>query len=530
MDLETRVVVLAAICLAVASGRVVTSQAPNPYLTQMPAVERVMREIKGSDSIDTAARQAGVFWQLREVIDYLAQGQGRNQFRLTRDEEALKQRYYVAYFNVWQPVEKALAQDGPRLFKLQGYTVDRDLLVDVLERLGSPALRAEYSRVRGESVARAQAQVRAQQQTARQEQERWKTRDQELTKTPQVQQLKTDPQLARCLAAGRDESQCETSSPGLSLTGAYSMPGGFSIWFYPEYAHITCRDVKADAGYRIEVTNSQVALKLVPSKTVGLGITLPEELMKLVPRSSNPDEWQGQRIVFSLRGDGKLSGSGPITVSGSMTAGNVKREISAQEARNNPNATQERPGLWTVTETRTEGRTSSCTLGLLNPTGPSPVLGSFDAIVNTAFTLAAGGKAPAAEKMPPPGLRVSGAFAGQSGLDLQFYPESAIVSCRDAVVARDYSVTTAGSRVLVNVQNGAAPIQLEYRTDKTLVGSGSVQVNGRMFVGMKDRIENGQVVHHPVFNGIVMRDPVFRPVTETCTLGMLAPRRDGGAH
>ncbi|MEW5977637.1 MAG: tetratricopeptide repeat protein [Acidobacteriota bacterium] len=147
-------------------GATVVQAKDSPYLSQMPAVERVMREVKGGDQIDTAARQAGVFWQLREVIDALAKSQGRNQFRLTADEEALKQKYYVAYYNVWQPVQKALAQDGPRLFKLEGYTVDRDLLVDVLERLGSPALRAVWSRVRGESLARTRAQVQAQHQAA----------------------------------------------------------------------------------------------------------------------------------------------------------------------------------------------------------------------------------------------------------------------------------------------------------------------------------------------------------------------------
>ena len=190
------------------------AQATNPpYLSQMPTVERVMREVKGSDPIDAAARQAGVFWQLREVIDALARSQGRNQFRLTPDEQALKQKYYAAYYQVWQPVEKALAQDRPRLFKLQGYTVDRDLLGDVLERLGSPALRAEYFRVRGDSVARAQLQVQAQQQAAKQEQERWKTQDQELMK-PQQQQSGLSRQVARCPAAGKSQEQCFTGKGG----------------------------------------------------------------------------------------------------------------------------------------------------------------------------------------------------------------------------------------------------------------------------------------------------------------------------
>jgi hypothetical protein len=416
------------------------------------------------------------------------------------------------------------------LFKLQGYTVDRDLLGDVLERLGSPALRAEYSRVRGDSVARAQSQVQAQQQAAKQEQERWKTQDQELMK-PQQQQSGISRQLARCLAAGRSQEQCftgkggqgglgmmplfsnESAPPGISLTGAYSLPSGFSIWFYPEYAHITCKDVKADAGYTIDVKENQVLVRLVPSKTIGLGVKLNEEITKLLPQSSNPDEWQGQRIAFLLRGDGKLAGSGPINVTGNMVVGTGKERD---------------PRTLEMTDvTYTQTKTSSCTLGVLNSTGPSPVLGSFEQIVNKSFDIASGIKDKAEAKNPPPGLRINGSYVSQSGFDVEFYPDSAVVSCRDATVARDYSVSPIGNKVLVNIQNGATPIQLEYKPDGKLVGSGSVEVDGRMFVGMKDRVENGVVVHDPVFNGLVIRDPVFRPMTDTCTLGVLAPGSPG---
>jgi hypothetical protein len=490
-------IVIAAICLLC-----VADLCAQTYLSQMPPVERVKKEVRGADPIDTAARQAGVFWQLREVIDALAKSQGRNQYRLTPAEQALKQKYYVAYYEVWQPVQKALAQDGPRLFKLEGYTVDRDLLRDVLERLGSPTLRAEWSRLRGESLARHQAQVQAQQQWAKQEQERWKTRDQELLKA-QPQQAKLNRQLARCLAAGRSESQCETAPPGLSLTGAYSLPSSFSMWFYPEYAHITCKDVKADAGYRIEMKNNQVQVKLVPSRTIGLGVKLPDEIMKFVPQSSNPDEWQGQRIAFVLRSDGKLSGSGPIKVSGSMTAGNRRREISASEARSYPGAERDAYGTWTVSEPTTVAKTSSCTLGVLNPTGPSPVLGSFESILETAFNAASDvvygrkDKEKVETKMPPPGLKVGGSYVSQSGLDVQFYADAAVVSCRDATVARDYSVSISGNKLFVNIQNGGTPIQLEYKPAGTLVGSGSVKVNGRE--------------------------------TDTCTLGVLTPGQPGSA-
>jgi hypothetical protein len=386
-------------------------------------------------------------------------------------------------------------------------------------------------------VARAQAEVKAQQQAAQREQERWKTSEQEILnmKPPQQQQPKMNLQLARCLAAGRSECSHEGKSmlgliplfsnepppPGLALTGAYSAPGGFNIWFYPEYAHITCKDVKADAGYKIEMKNNQVQVRLVPSKSIGLGVKLNEQLMKALPQSSSPDEWQGQRIAFSLTRDGKLSGSGTIAVTGTMVTGSgQERDVYTGQTKD---------------VTYIQSKTSRCTLGMLSPTGPSPVLGSMEQIENTAFDLASnivfGGKDKdkTAHKNPQPGLKISGSYVSQAGFDVDFYLDSAVVSCRDATVARDYSVSASSTKVLVNIQNGATPIQLEYKPDGTLVGSGSIQVDGRMFVGMKDRVENGVVVRHPVFNGLAIRDPVFQPARDSCTLGVLTPGQPGSA-
>ena len=114
------------------TSRAAQSRDP-PYLSGMPAVERVKAEIKGTDPVDTAARQAGGFWQLRQVIYDMALSQHRNDRQVTPDEKRLADNYYAAYYNVWQPIEKTLSQDRPRLFKLQGYTADREFLGELLE-------------------------------------------------------------------------------------------------------------------------------------------------------------------------------------------------------------------------------------------------------------------------------------------------------------------------------------------------------------------------------------------------------------
>jgi tetratricopeptide (TPR) repeat protein len=153
--------------LAILAGAVATSwlvtatvsaQTFNPlYLREMPSAERVKAEIKGSDPIDTAARQAGAFWQLRRMIYDLALTQHRTDRQTTPDEQRIANGYYAAYYEVWQPVQKLLAQDRPQLFKLEGYATHPDILKEVLERFFSPAFRAGYYKAMGDMDARIKA-------------------------------------------------------------------------------------------------------------------------------------------------------------------------------------------------------------------------------------------------------------------------------------------------------------------------------------------------------------------------------------
>jgi hypothetical protein len=120
---------------------------------------------------------------------------------------------------------------------------------------------------------------------------------------------------------------------------------------------------------------------------------------------------------------------------------------------------------------------------------------------------------PKANKPIPPGFRVHGKYTGEDGFDIEFYPENVLIGCRDAIIARNYSVSMSGNRVLVNIQHGATPIMLELQPDGTLAGSGQVQVSSRRVVAVKQRIEGTRNV----------QEPVFEPVTDTCALGVLVP-------
>ena len=51
----------------------VTAQTTNPrWISEMPAPERILHEIKGKDSADTAERQMWAFKHLMEIIDSMA--------------------------------------------------------------------------------------------------------------------------------------------------------------------------------------------------------------------------------------------------------------------------------------------------------------------------------------------------------------------------------------------------------------------------------------------------------------------------
>lgn len=83
----------------------VFAQVTSPqYLGQLPSWERIKGQVKGNDAMDTAARQMGACWQLRQVVYDLAwatERRGRN--KLTPDETRLVSDYDTGYFLASQP-------------------------------------------------------------------------------------------------------------------------------------------------------------------------------------------------------------------------------------------------------------------------------------------------------------------------------------------------------------------------------------------------------------------------------------------
>jgi hypothetical protein len=83
----------------------------------------------------------------------------------------------------------------------------------------------------------------------------------------------------------------------------------------------------------------------------------------------------------------------------------------------------------------------------------------------------------------PMGLRLMGTFAGQSGLSIEFRTDLATVDCGPAHVAMPYQMENTGGQLTVKVANPTGPFSLLLRPEKTLEGSGTVEVAGRVVSG-----------------------------------------------
>jgi hypothetical protein len=311
------------------------------------------------------------------------------------------------------------------------------------------------------------------------------------------------------------------TTPGLRMTGDYSGPRGLRLIFQPEKAVLTCSEVSSPLPYRVEVTNTQTLIKLQN----GTGA-----------------------VVFALQADGKLAGSGTATIDGITAAGTTteqtmgtttqtttrQRELTPLEARNYPGA-QANGQIMTIKEQSTEttygptgttqkinyqNKKAQCNLGLITPTGPTPLppdiespTGLLTAIFSGTAALMNGGSTKDAtvamfnlDKAPPPGLRMGGKYSGANDFSVTFHLESATVACGNVERALEYSVQRTANQVLLKIQDKTDPITLQLKPDGSLLGTGTVQVNGRTIVGTTDDPNNPYT---------------FAPKTGRCTVGSL---------
>jgi hypothetical protein len=146
----------------------------------------------------------------------------------------------------------------------------------------------------------------------------------------------------------------------------------------------------------------------------------------------------------------------------------------------------------------TAPKTERCNAALLPPTGAG---GGVSDLLTQAF-----GTQPSKVARPSPGLRLAGTYAGPSGLRIEFREDSATVECGQAHVAEAYAVQDSGGQISVKIQNGATPFTLSLQPNGTLIGSGSIDVAGRVVTGSTE-------------NAIT-----YAPRSAHCAIGTLTPK------
>lgn len=494
-------------------------QALNPtYLSQMPAPARVLAEIKGKDAEDTMERQMGAFQTLVDIIDDMAYGIGHryvsvaDNTKATPDEKRIRLAYQTSYAELWH---KAARKDT--------YTHDRDLRTEILSKLFSDEFRKLYA----QSNQSAAAAIKA-------VQERMYSTQVAGASTPQPVAIPASTgaaapgstaEMRRCIASGRTLRNCMSESigggftqllgidlsqmtgpapVGLRMTGDYAAADGFRLIFEPDQVTMVCRGVPAARPYSVKMTDTQVTITIQNDKT----------------------------LAVTLRLDGKLSGSGPVRVTGQVPAGTrteqtmgtttrtttTTRELTPLEAQQYPNATQNGQsynvqqdssqlvygptGARTVTDFIT--KTTDCTVGVLSPIGASPLQSlKNDTDILTAIgagmgTLMKGGNlndaakemiAPEADQKIAPGLRMAASYGGGS-FGLNFHRESVTMACGEAEQALPYSIQRSGAKTMLVIENKPNPLSLQVMSDGSINGSGTVQVNGRIVTGTTDDVNN----------------------------------------
>jgi hypothetical protein len=524
-----------------------TTQATNPpYLAQFPHPVRVRAAMRGRDAVETSARQMGAFSQLNAMIKQLAGPRGLD---LTRDENSLLSEYGAEWQWYQYKQNAPPPQEQARWGQLRTqYEKDPALREELLQKLFSSDFRNAY---------RAGTLVTKETQTAALDEINRPLREQEARRASGVvNPAPMSPrEWARCLAVGNSENTClrrldegtvlsesgrkvmdnlggmfglqedksEQVTPGLTLAGAYSGDGGLRLAFGGvAAASVRCGKVIAPAGYRVERQGNQLQVRLMAVQATGarLDKMLAAGYDASVSASADPERWQGQRVAISVRADGKLSGSGPVKVTGPVQVGWRDGTRTYYQGgvpvRSEP-----------VREPIYENQTVTCALGVLTPTGkvsaveagarPEEMLAGIHGIGNVMDTMQEALSAKSLEELqnapktaaardPDPGLRMQGHYAAQGGMDIEFLHTAAVVGCKQAAFPRDYKVAATASRIEVTIQNGAAPIALELKPDGTLVGSGAASLGGKILAGMN-----------------VNARPVFQQASETCSVGVLRP-------
>jgi hypothetical protein len=369
--------------------------------------------------------------------------------------------------------------------------------------------------------------------------------------------------LARCISAGKTEGQCVgnefgkafegvfafagsmlgMSAPqaGIYLNGVYQGKGGWNINFQPNSALVQCSDlVGRDQTYQLEFKGSQAVVHL-ENKPEPLVLNYRDGKLY----GSAAVQVAGDIVVGTVGGTGGGGGSqAPQGMTANTSTQTTSREISGMEAeayqRGGGTGTLQQSGPgYTLSETTTTTtysaapaptptyntgpriitapRTRTCAAPILatSKTNGSGDMGNAVSAVGAML----GGEGATKAVIAPTGLRMLGEFAAPSGADIDFHDDSAIVACGLIAAQYPYTIEVSGSQPVLRLASTGKPtISFTVGADRTLTGTGDLQVTGRVAMG-EDR--DGNITY--TSRSVSCPLGTLKPVTENSTDGLTTP-------
>jgi hypothetical protein len=469
-----RIIATVLVCTILSTSALAQPAGPN-YTADMPSVERVKAEIKGSDANDTLARQVAVFVYLSAYIQRIKYNRTvRGPY--TPEEQKAMGAYDLASYQISQDYAKSHTPAEAQAFeRLHGqYEMNGEFQKDWTKRLMGPQSTAAYKSAVTQLGVRQAEHVegikRANEEAVR------------ASNTPADRT--TDPTAVatrRCLELGGTSVACLGKGMGAGFMDMIGInlkeltgPGKAGLVLSGQFHN-------PSAVTALNFTTDTVTIagcgKLVEDPHLYNIAKGPNALIVTVDNEPRP-------LVMPIRPDGGLAGPGVVDVKGRVITG-YHIETSTLYINGQPAVGGSCGGVCT-TSTRVPDyapKIERCTIGPLNAPPPLPPettskgtdAGLVGLLLGSLETFA-----------PPavPGLRMTGQFSS-GALKLDFTENSVTLDCGQAHVRQPYTVENAPAESRVHVQNAGGPFTLTLLPNRTLRGSGSTTVNGRLVTGMQ---------------------------------------------
>ena len=494
------------------------AQAPRAggdYTASLPSVEKVKAQLKGDDPIDTVARQVAVFTYLQTYISRIVAARSYNG-PFTPSEQKLYNEYSVAAYQMSQDFTKTHTPAELKTFQqLEGkYEIMNAL--DWIKQLEGQQAADTY---RGTEASLAQSYQQHEEKLQRQiKQDQGGGRssiagDPVLDPTGMFARAEAnrvnDPQLRRCLELGESLDACEGTGamegmasilvPWADKPDPNAPPPVAGVAFVGVY-----RSTSGTAGisFGYDLSGAPTALisdcgSLVSTIVDGRAYTLRKQNGSVQLVLAN----EPQPLLVTLQPGGSLLGPGSVLVKGRITTGynTTTKTVMVDGAPAGPQGYDCNGPCSTSTSTPTYApKIERCTLGPMAFTRPKPVesphtgIGFLDAVTKTEPAVT--------------GFRMTGRYAGDSGLTLEFQNNAVVMDCGKAHAKAPYTVEARPEGFAVHVQNGGGAFILSVAPDGTLRGSGATTVSGKLVTAIRGD------------------DVSFAPHAESCGVGTFTPR------